>query len=146
MTAHAIAGKSQRIVGLPEDIEFHSSKHLVQNPASLHATASENAEITGLLEVPESDCMRAGAAVAAATAGDSEGIIGFRGSDSSLGMPTNSLNSSGSVDVDACARDLAILVAPASLSSPASAPVSCCCCTCALHIHACCTQFVVGHG
>ena len=122
MTAHAIAGKSQRIIGLPEDMEFHSSKHLVQNPASLHASAGENEEITGLLEVRESDCMRAGAAVA--TAGEREGIVGFRGSDSSLRMPINSLNSSGSVDVDACARDLALLLAPASLSSPASAPAS----------------------
>ena len=65
-TAHAIADESQRIVGLLEDIEFDSSKHLVQNPASLHATAGESKEITRLLEVRESDCMRAGAAVAAA--------------------------------------------------------------------------------
>ena len=101
-TAHAIAGKSQRIIGLPEDIEFDSSKHLVQNPASVHGTAGESEEVTGLLEVRESDFpMRAGAAAtAAATAGDSEGIIGFRVSESSLCVPTNSLNSSGSVDMD----------------------------------------------
>ena len=78
-----------------------------------------------MLEVRESDlCMRSDAAVACATAGDREGIIGYRGFDSSLCMPTNSLNSSGSFDVDACARDPALLVALASLSSPASAPAS----------------------
>ena len=58
------------------------------------------------------------------TAGEREGIFGFRGFDSSLSMPINSLNSSGSVEVDACALDLALLSAPASLSSPASAPAS----------------------
>ena len=59
-----------------------------------------------------------------ATAGESEGIIGFRGSDSSLRMPINSLNSSGSVDVDACARGPALLIASASVSSSASALAS----------------------
>ena len=43
-TAHAIAGKSQRIIGLPEDIEFDSSKHHVQNPASLPATEGVRAK------------------------------------------------------------------------------------------------------
>ena len=65
-----------------------------------------------------------GVVVASATAGEREGIFRLRGFDSSLCMPINSLNSSGSVDVVACARDLALLSAPASLSSPASAPAS----------------------
>ena len=81
--------------------------------------------IIGLPEVRESDLhMRPGAVVVSATAGEREGIFGFRGFDSSLCMPINSLNSPGSVDVVACARDLALLSAPASLSSPASAPAS----------------------
>ena len=81
--------------------------------------------IIGLPEVRESDLrMRLGAVVASATAGERKGIFGFSGFDSSLCMPISSLNSSGSVDVVACARDLALLSAPASLSSLASAPAS----------------------
>ena len=64
---------------MPEDIEFDPSKHLVQNPASVHATAGKSGEITGLLEVRESDFpMKAGAAVAAATAGQSDKNLGLR--------------------------------------------------------------------
>ena len=77
-----------------------------------------------LVGVPVSDAGDAAETAVHATAGDLEGIIGLLVSGSSLRMPINSLNSSGSVDVDACARDPALLIAPASLSSPASAPAS----------------------
>ena len=77
--AHAIAGMNQRIIGLPEDIEFSSSKHRVQNPDFLHASEGENEGITELLEVRESGFrIRSDASVAAATAGDHEGIMGLR--------------------------------------------------------------------
>ena len=77
-----------------------------------------------LVGVPVSDAGDAAETPAHATAGDLEGIIGLLVSESSLRMPINSMNSSGSVDVDACARDPALLIAPASLSSPASALAS----------------------
>ena len=80
--------------------------------------AGENEGTTGLLEVREPDLrMRPVTVVASATAGEREGIIGFRGFDSSLCMPINSLNSSGSVDADACARVVAALPAAAAVAS-----------------------------
>ena len=76
-----------------------------------------------------------------ATAGESERILGFRVSGSSLCMSTNVSNSSGSVDAVACARVPAVSGVSATASSSASVPF-----TCALHTHACCTQFVFAHG
>ena len=74
-------------------------------------------------EVREPDRrMRPVAVVASATAGEREGIIGFRGFDSSLCMSINSLNSSGSVDVDACARVAAALPAAAVASCVSTSP------------------------
>ena len=48
-SAHSTADESKGIVEVPEDIEFGPSKHLVQNSASVHATAGESEEITGSL-------------------------------------------------------------------------------------------------
>ena len=71
-------------------------------------------------------CIDSGAAemAAHATAGESEGIIGLRLSQSSFGMPINSLNSSGCVAAVACARLLAVPGLSASASSSAFPPAS----------------------
>ena len=72
-------------------------------------------------------CRRARPCSARETAGESKGIIGLREvivSGSSLPVPINSSNSSGCVDVDACARDPALHIASTSSSSSASAPAS----------------------
>ena len=67
---------------------------------------------------------RVASSSADATAGESERIFGFRVSDSSLCMSTNSSNSSGcGVGVD-CARLPAVLGVSATASSFASAPAS----------------------
>ena len=68
--------------------------------------------------------MKLGAVVASATAGERDRTFEKRFFDLSLCIPINSLNSNETVDVVACARDLALLSAPASLYSPASTPAS----------------------
>ena len=109
-SAHSTADESKGTVELPEDIEFDPSKHLVQNPASVHATAGESEEIIGLLEVCEWSefSKKAGAAGVAATAGVSEGITGsFEVTESGFPSLPNSLHSSNSClgsSTSACAR------------------------------------------
>ena len=116
-----------------------------------------------MLEVIESDCSKnrvghsaveietAGErseTAAHATAGESERILGFRVSGSSLCMSTSSSNSSGTVDVVACARVPAVPGVSATACSSASAPASLAVVAHARStpMHACCTQFVIGHG
>ena len=83
-----------------------------------------------LLEVPASNVFGNSADAAApetaahATAGESKGILGLRVSASSLRMPINSSNSSGSVDVVARARVSAVPGVSATVSSSASATAS----------------------
>ena len=67
---------------------------------------------------------RVASSSADATAGESERIFGYRVSDSSLCMSTNSSNSSGCVVGVACARSPAVLGVSATASSNASAPAS----------------------
>ena len=87
----------------------------------VHATAGEIKEITGLLEVRESDfSKKAGVAVAAATAGESDGNLGLRRVIESHSRH----NSSWGVDAVACARVSALPVVSATASSSAAAPAS----------------------
>ena len=113
--AVATAGDSERITELLE----------VDTVLATDSTAGDSERIHGLLEVPQ--LAEIGGAVetaAHATAGDSEGIIGLRVSQTSFGMPSNSLNSSGCVAAVACARLLAVPGLPATASSSAFLPAS----------------------
>ena len=108
------------------------------------AVGAASAEASGVASVLVGGAASAEASERAATAGESQRVIGLRERYES---DFSSLNSSGCLSVDARARALALPAASASLSSFCfSFCVSCCCCTCALHTHAWCTQFVVGHG
>ena len=82
---------------MPEDHESASSGNSAVDSA--RETAGESKEITGLLEVRESDfSTKGGAAVAAATAGESDRNLGSRQVTESHSRH----NSSWGVDVVAC--------------------------------------------
>ena len=111
----AIAGDSERVTGLLE----------VDTVSATVATAGDSERVPWILEVPQlAEIGGAAESAAHATADDSEGIIGLRVSQSSFCMPINLSNSSGCVDVDACARLPAVPGVSASASSSAFPPAS----------------------
>ena len=93
-----------------------------------HATADESKGIVGFHEVNESDCFRAEAAVAAATAGESEGTIRllevFESDFPPLPNSSHSPNSRHGSLSSACARRVArcVAAAPARVCLGSSSP------------------------
>ena len=133
-------------VGVDTDSVRRAFRSPSEGPETVLVSAGVSKGITELLEVAEPvrsselavGAASAGASDRAATAGESQKIIGLRERYES-DFP--SLNSSGCVDVDAGARVLALPVASASLSSSASAPASL-----AVVVHARSTPMHVAHN
>ena len=135
--AHVTAGESKRVTGLLEvdtvsaavatagDSERITELLEVDTVLAADSTAGDSERIHGLPEAPQLAEVGGAAETAAhATAGDSEGIIGLCVSQTSFGMPINSLNSSGCVAAVACARLPAVPGFSATASSSAFPPAS----------------------
>ena len=124
--AHATADESKGIIELHEVnvSELLKSVDVLADRCPPCAGRSRE-QIAGESEVPQLAEVGGAAETAAhATAGDSEGIIGLRVSQSSFRIPINSLNSSGCVDAVACARVPAVPGVSATASSLAFPPAS----------------------